>query len=297
MRRRGAVLGFALAALAAGSLNAVAEAPKRSPWPEQRPSMPAEMWPESDVEVTRSVAVTDFLVVAKVPRAQPDLPDLRPAVRPISDQLIAIAARVPGAPVFSPELSIRPEFRPDSVVQQALFGKRKKRKGSVCGNIDIQGEKVGSYGKGGGCFIPDAVRVRSVSGVQLSTSALMTCDTAEALNTWVDRGLQPYFGKKVVELKVAAHYACRTRNNRAGAKLSEHAKGRAIDISAITLQNGKQVTILNDWNRGTHGKALVKSHAAACGSFGTVLGPRSDGYHRDHFHFDTANYRSGAYCR
>ena len=57
------------------------------------------------------------------------------------------------------------------------------------------------------------------------------------------------------------------------------------------------MTILNDWNRGTHGKALVKSHAAACGIFGTVLGPRSDGYHRDHFHFDTANYRSGAYCR
>ncbi|MGR3802454.1 extensin-like domain-containing protein [Marinibacterium profundimaris] len=254
------------------------------------------------VEVTRSAAATDMLAVAKVPLAAPrvggpQLPDLRPAPRPVSQQLIAIAARAPGAPVFSPEMSPRPTFRPDSVVQQALFGKRKKRKGSVCGNIDIQGERIGSYGKGGGCHIPDAVRVRSVSGVKLSTSALMTCDTAEALNTWVDKAVQPAFGKRVVEIKVAAHYACRTRNNQSGAKLSEHAKGRAIDISAFTLRNGEQVTVLRDWNRGKLGKALVKTHAAACGIFGTVLGPRSDSFHRDHFHLDTANYRSGAYCR
>ena len=31
--------------------------------------------------------------------------------------------------------------------------------------------------------------------------------------------------------------------------------------------------------------------------FGTVLGPNSDRFHRDHFHFDMASYSSGAYCR
>ncbi|MDG1449086.1 MAG: extensin family protein [Ascidiaceihabitans sp.] len=30
--------------------------------------------------------------------------------------------------------------------------------------------------------------------------------------------------------KVAAHYSYRTRKNKAGAKISEHGKGRAIDI-------------------------------------------------------------------
>ncbi len=237
--------------------------------------------------------------VAKVPLATlpPLPPKIRPQIRPPSDQMIAAAARVDSDPVFSPEHSLRPAFRPDAVVQQALFGKRKKKKGSVCGDIDIQGEKVGNYGKGGGCFIPDAVRVRSVSGVKLSQSALMTCDTAKALNKWVDKGVQPAFKKKVTELKVAAHYACRTRNNKAGAKLSEHAKGRAIDISAFVLSNGTSVTVLKDWSRGKYSKALQKSHKAACGPFGTVLGPRSDRYHRDHFHLDTARYRSGAYCR
>jgi hypothetical protein len=28
-----------------------------------------------------------------------------------------------------------------------------------------------------------------------------------------------------------------------------------------------------------------------------VLGPNANSFHRDHFHFDTARYRSGSYCR
>jgi hypothetical protein len=38
-------------------------------------------------------------------------------------------------------------------------------------------------------------------------------------------------------------------------------------------------------------------HRAACGTFGTTLGPGSDGMHEDHFHYDTARHRNGAYCR
>ena len=43
---------------------------------------------------------------------------------------------------------------------------------------------------------------------------------------------------------------------------------------------------------------LRNLHRAACGPFGTVLGPNANAAHRDHYHFDTARYRSGtAYCR
>ena len=44
-------------------------------------------------------------------------------------------------------------------------------------------------------------------------------------------------------------------------------------------------------------KAIRKAQKAACGIFGTTLGPGSDGYHEDHLHFDTASYRNGSYCR
>ena len=44
-------------------------------------------------------------------------------------------------------------------------------------------------------------------------------------------------------------------------------------------------------------KTLRPAHKAACGVFGTTLGPGSDGYHEDHMHFDTAAHRNGSYCR
>jgi len=93
------------------------------------------------------------------------------------------------------------------------------------------------------------------------------------------------------------HYSCRPRNNQRGAKISEHGRGRAIDIGAFTLKNGVSFSVLRDWNRSKWSDELSKMHRAACGPFGTVLGPRANKYHQDHFHFDTARYRSGSYCK
>ena len=109
----------------------------------------------------------------------------------------------------------------------------------------------------------------------------------------MESGLQPAFGRaKVIELRVAAHYICRSRNNIRGARISEHGRGKAIDIAAVTLENGKTVSVL-----GGFGKELRRAHKAACGIFTTTLGPGSDGFHEDHLHYDTASHRSGAYCR
>ncbi len=104
-------------------------------------------------------------------------------------------------------------------------------------------------------------------------------------------------GGGVVSIRVAAHYACRTRNSQPGAKISEHGRGRAIDIAAFTLRNGSTISVLDGWGKRRDGKVLRRMHKAACGPFGTVLGPDANRFHRDHFHFDTARYRSGSYCK
>lgn len=152
-----------------------------------------------------------------------------------------------------------------------------------------------------GCGIrKGAIKVYQVEDVTLSTPAVMTCETALALHRWVDNGAQDAvkkYGGGVSKLKVAAGYSCRTRNNRPGAKISEHGKGKAIDISAIYTKDGSEISVLKDWGRGKKGRMLKKMHKSACGPFGTVLGPNADRYHRDHFHFDVANHRGGAYCR
>lgn len=198
-------------------------------------------------------------------------------------------------------LSLRPLTRPNAIVQNAMAQRRERARGAVCRDPDIQGETVGLVpGRISGCGIQNAVRVRSVSGISLSQQALMDCPTAQALKQWVNRGMKPAvgsFGGGVREIRVAAHYACRTRNNQPGARISEHGKGRAIDISGFRMRDGREITLLTGWGRRETGAILRDMHKRACGIFGTVLGPESNRFHRDHFHFDTARYRSGSFCR
>ena len=216
------------------------------------------------------------------------------AAADISDVQLA-AASVPGN--FTP-------IPNDAAITPVLFGlgKNKKRnRGHVCGNRQIQGTPAADIPpKLRGCGLTGGVRVTSIAGVKLSQASIMNCETAEALHKWVDRDVIKAFGrgkKQVVELRVAAHYSCRTRNNRPGAKISEHGRGKAIDISGFRLANGDMVTVLKGWEQRRTRKALRKMWRGACGPFGTVLGPNSDRYHRDHFHFDTARHRGGSYCR
>lgn len=180
-------------------------------------------------------------------------------------------------------------------------GDEVSRQGSVCGQPAIKGSVVGEVdGASAICGIENAVEVTRVGGVSLSQPAVMECNTARVLNAWVQRDVDQIIGNMgggVQELQVAAHYVCRTRNHKPGAKVSEHGKGRAIDISAFHLRDGSEISLLRDWGNGRKGRMLRRLHESACGPFGTVLGPESDRFHQDHFHFDTASYRSGAYCR
>jgi hypothetical protein len=173
--------------------------------------------------------------------------------------------------------------------------------GRLCGVRGIEGEVVAPIvSRVNGCGIPEPVRVSAVEGVRLSTGALMDCPTALALQTWVRDAVIPTIGDQgggAASLTIGSHYACRTRNSQPGARLSEHGRGRAIDIASIVLADGTPVTVLNGWRDARQGPILRALHRAACGTFGTVLGPDSDRFHRDHFHFDTARYRTGSFCR
>lgn len=233
---------------------------------------------------------------------------IRPEMRPTSTAMLTAVTPVAAPVAIAPEVTeqavaraLRPNQRSQSLVKKAMAKKQARKKGAVCGDVDIQGEFVGFVpGRFKACGIQDAVKVRSISGVGLSQQALMNCRTAKALKTWVNKGMKRAVGKAgggVKEIRVAAHYACRTRNNQPGAKISEHGKGNAIDISAFRLNDGSLITVLGGWRTQHQGPILKKMHKSACGPFGTVLGPNSDRFHQDHFHFDTAKYRSGSYCK
>lgn len=236
------------------------------------------------------------------PRPRPAAPETVPALQPGVNLPADAGAESAAAPRRGGLFGLlRPAPRPKiKAGPEPATAKRKDRsraetaKGSVCGVAAIKGEKVARItSKVQGCGVEDPVRITSVSGVRLSQPATLDCDTAIALNRWVEGVLQPAFGRnKVAELKIAAHYICRPRNNKRGAKVSEHGRGKAVDVSGFVLESGKELSILRDYNR-----TIAKAHRGACGIFGTTLGPGSDGYHEDHLHFDTARHGNGPYCR
>ncbi len=263
----------------------------------------------------RPVAREDVFPVAI--RGFGPVQSLRPVIRPGSGANVLPSYVVPApqptvytgtglAPLVSARPLQRPAHRRFGVRKASTTPSKPSKKsargvGRVCGDRQLQGEFVGNVpGKLRGCGATDAVRLHSVSGVTLSNPAVMECQTAKALKKWVDRGVEPAIGRHgggLAKLNVAAGYSCRTRNSKPGAKISEHGKGHAIDISGFTLANGERISVLNDWGRSKRGRMLKKMHGSACGTFGTVLGPNADRYHRDHFHLDVARHRSGAYCR
>jgi len=157
---------------------------------------------------------------------------------------------------------------------------------------------IGSIPGRGRCGVENAVEVHSVDGVVLSPAPRINCRTAMRLYGWVAREVQPAanrtIGHDVTEWKVAASYACRTRNHKRGARLSEHSFGNAIDISAFVFADGREVPVKPRRRLGGREAAFQKrTRERACAHFETVLGPGSDAYHNHHFHLDAAERRSG----
>jgi hypothetical protein len=164
-------------------------------------------------------------------------------------------------------------------------------------------EKIGEIDEGNGCRVPNAWRMTSVAGVELSQPAVINCSVAGPLSDWVDNVVQPAandaFGERVTVVDVVASYSCRARNNKRGARMSEHGFGNAIDIAAFTLESGRRVDVKGSWIKPSDEKRFLAAvREEACGMFKTVLGPGSDRYHSDHFHLDLARRKSGgSYCK
>lgn len=266
--------------------------------------------PQPNPRLNLSDEVADAAVSAAVEAAvAPDVASpesvlassLRPMPRPrmLTEGLAALkaASNAPGLDLSGkvPDDEIELASMPPPTKKEERKKKREaaSRKGSVCGVASIKGEEIAAIkSKVKRCGVEDPVAITSVAGVRLSQTATVDCSIAKALDRWVEEVAQPAFNGNLVEMRVAAHYSCRSRNNVKGAKISEHGKGRAIDIAAFVLSNGKVLTVSDNYN-----KLLRRIYKAGCGYFMTTLGPGSDGYHEDHFHFDASARKGGAYCR
>src|SRR6478672_3982181 len=183
--------------------------------------------------------------------------------------------------------------------------------------------------KQGLCGAPAPILLKTLGGdprVELDPPVIITCQLARALNTWLDKTVQPkaeaLFGSPVAKLHNASSYVCRNRYHDAYQPLSEHALANAVDIPELVLASGERITVLDNWPKNPFtpplplpnpvrvaavgalvpmasttsadqkAKFVKRLHDDACQTFGTVLGPDANEAHKNHFHFDMKQRRS-----
>ncbi|GKX36064.1 MAG: extensin [Rhizobiaceae bacterium MnEN-MB40S] len=156
----------------------------------------------------------------------------------------------------------------------------------------------------GQCGVDHPIKVKSLSsGVALDPPGVMTCATALSLENWTRETVEPavdaIFDDELAAIGNYSTYVCRTRNSQTGAKISEHAKGNAIDIGRFVLEGGRVIEVRSPPLTEFLEKGFLYAiREDACDHFTTVLGPGSDVFHADHFHLDMIQRRSGyRYCK
>ncbi|OBZ93224.1 extensin [Pararhizobium polonicum] len=159
---------------------------------------------------------------------------------------------------------------------------------------------------GKGCGIDKPLTLQTVlPGITLKPEGKMRCETALELARWTKDAVLP--AAKValenegplITINQASSYICRLRNNATTGKISEHARGNAIDIASFTFKNGKSIEIQPRDDDSTLAGAFQRAvTATGCLYFETVLDPGSDEAHENHLHFDVIERKGGyRYCR
>ncbi|MBV5324467.1 MAG: extensin family protein [Rhodospirillaceae bacterium] len=164
----------------------------------------------------------------------------------------------------------------------------------------------------GSCNVPNPVKVSGDSQLRLSQPGVMSCSMARSLERFETLVLEPaalkVFGQKVVRLVHMGTYNCRTRRTEAtaasaagqgesrGGRLSEHAKGQAIDVGGFVLADGTVISVKTDWRgAGKRSDFLQEVARASCEHFNVVLTPNHNRLHNDHLHLDIGPHRLCGY--
>jgi hypothetical protein len=151
----------------------------------------------------------------------------------------------------------------------------------------------------GACGGEDMVRLETImlpdnkGSVAVKPAAVLRCTMASAIADWIRTDMTPLAeaqDSKISDLENLDSFECRGRNRVVGAKLSEHGRANALDVSALKLANGASIALTDRSVPRETREAVLHS---VCARFTTVLGPGSDGYHEDHIHLDLAERHNG----
>jgi hypothetical protein len=154
-----------------------------------------------------------------------------------------------------------------------------------------------------GCTLDGAVILLSVptpaGRVSLPGRPKMLCPFAVKFSRWLNEVGSPIIdqrlGSPLSAIQTGSAFVCRNRVGGSLTKISEHARGNALDLMRFDLKNKQHVTV-EEMPTGNYAVALKGLRSSACGYFTTVLGPGSNAAHKNHLHFDLGQHgKSGNY--
>ena len=272
--------------VSAAVLLMAASLPQTGPIPEQKPDQ-EQVQPDGKAPIPAekpSASPDGPVVPAEKPTAQPDE---KPAPRPEEQ---TNGQQMQGPP--RPPLTIASE--PDDQHQACL---------KALTAIGATFKEIARIDDGNGCGIDKPIALSSpLPGIEFKPEGKMRCEAALALAQWMKESVIPSAtaldNGKIVTINQASTYVCRLRNNASTGKISEHARGNAIDVASFTFENGKTIAIEPRREDPTLTGAFQRAaSASACLYFTTVLDPESDAAHETHFHLDVIERNGGfRYC-
>ncbi|WP_299877194.1 extensin family protein [uncultured Sulfitobacter sp.] len=151
-------------------------------------------------------------------------------------------------------------------------------------------EKVADLEESAQCHIRPQVILQSTATARMQPLNTR-CQTALRLAAWDRYGIQPaareHLGTGVRRINHLSSYNCRAmRTTGSGApRMSTHATADAVDIAGVTLDDGRQIRLIEHWTGQDARAAFLRDiRDSSCTWFRVTLGPEYNRLHADHFH-------------
>jgi hypothetical protein len=258
--------------------------------PEEQMTTPA-MTPEQDYFGEQSPSWDDDAAASQnggdpsdeqyVPQATEtdEEPEPQASIRPLPQKRTMLA----GFP------RVFPRTEPSISAEEAACRKELKRAG-------VRYQDLAPIRDSRTCYIDNPVKVTAIGNIQMKPAATLTCRMALTFAKWTNKELAPsvrwrYF-TGIKTIRQGSSYSCR-RIAGSGTP-SAHSTGNALDVMAVEFNNGKTIDVRKQGFFAFRAKKLLNNvRADGCEYFSTVLGPGYNYDHRDHFHFDLMERRSG----
>jgi hypothetical protein len=148
----------------------------------------------------------------------------------------------------------------------------------------------------GRCGWKTAATMLEVSNIKFKPKEVTAqCPVLLASYIWlkdIDKAAKKRLGSGLKYIYHAGTYSCRRQRGNSSGAWSEHAFASAWDITGFELNDGRVISVLKHWNKGTSKKNRAKAiflrdtYNSACRVFRVVLSPDFNTAHQDHFHLD-----------